>query len=142
MPPDGPRAAVVRSARAQDEALVTDVEGVPIANWREQSPNATFWVHLSMVRYWTDIRPAYDEHVVDVGVTSLKKYAKAPCAGRKVEEEDAVVLVSGHARFEAALRGATNGTFADGFHRLPMLLAKDAVSQASAANPRDGSRIF
>jgi len=58
-----------------------------------------------------------------------------------VEGGDAVVLVSGHARFEAALRGASNGTFADGFHRLPMLLAKDAVSQASAANPRDGSRI-
>jgi len=131
----------LRPVRAQDEALVTDVEGVPIANQREQSPNATCWVHFSMVRYWTDIRPAHDEHVVDVGVTSLKKYAKAPCPGRKVEGEDAVVLVSGDARFEAALRGATNGTFADGFHRLPMLLAKDAVSQASAANPLYGSRI-
>jgi len=132
----------VRPARAQDEALVTDVEGVSIANWREQSPNATCWVHLSMVRYRTDIRPAHDEHVVDVGETSLKEYAKAPCRGHKVEREDAVVLVSGHARFEAAIPGATNGTFADGFHRLPMLLANDAVSQASAANPRDGSRIF
>ena len=58
-----------------------------------------------------------------------------------MEEEDAGVLVSGHARLEAALLGASNGTFVAGFHRLPMLLAKDAVSQASAANRRDGSRI-
>jgi len=84
---------------------------------------------------------ANDEHVTDVSVTSVKKHAKASCMGRKVENEDALVLVLGHALFEGAVRGARKGTFDDGFHRLPMLLAREAVTQASAANPLDGSRI-
>jgi len=139
--PDGSQTAVACQGRAPDEPLVTDVDGVPIDDWRDRSPETTLWVHLSMVRYWTDMRPANDEHVTEVSVTSLQEYAKAPCMGRKVENEDAVVLASGHARFEGALRGARKGTFDDGFHRLPMLLAREAVTQASAANPLDGSRI-